>query len=116
MLVVAARRIWTERRHANAVFHFNRSRHPFFGRPVGFRRHPSLDVPPVDRNIFWLLAHLDRFADHVAVRVAVRPASANPRKTRATPHNAEIRLAKTVPSPCASDALAHMRRRLMRFS
>jgi hypothetical protein len=116
MLVIAARRVRPQRRDANSIFNFGGLRTPLLRRPIRFRRHPSFDVPAVNWKIFRQAPHLDRFASRVSVRVAVRPASADPREPRAAPHHAKVRLAIKVHAARARGAFLHRRRRFMRFS
>ena len=116
VLVLPARWIRPQRRHANPVFDFHRAREPFLGRTVSLRRHPALDVPALSGNILRLLPQLDRLAYHVAMRVAIHPPPANPRQPRSAPHHAKVRLAKAIRAASARDPLANRRRRLMRLS
>src|SRR4029077_11818804 len=116
VLVISAGRVWPQRRDPDAIFNFCCLCAPLIGRAVGFGRHPSFDVPAIHGKIFRDAAQPDRFADHIAARVAVCPAPTNPCESRPAPYNAELRLTITVRAADTRYALLNCGRRLMRFS
>ena len=116
MFVIPARRVRPQRRDSHSIFDFGRLRIPLVRRSVGFRGHPSLDVPAVLGKVFRHSPHLHRFANLISVRIAVGPAPANPRQPRPAPHHAKVRLAITVHPARARSPFLHASGRFMRFS
>jgi hypothetical protein len=116
MFVIPARRVRPQRRDAHSIFDFSRLRNPLLWRAVRFRSQPSLYVPAVHRKVFRYTPQLHRFANLIAVRIAIRPSPANPRQPRPAPHHAKVRLAITVHPARARGPFLHASRRFMRFS
>src|SRR5438094_2194129 len=116
MLVFAARRIRPQRRNADTVFTFDCLRIPGGRQTVGFRRHPSFDVPAVHGWIFWFQAQFHALPQQNAMLVTILEFPADPREPVPTPHGAIIRFAETIRSACARKTMRHGFRSVMRFA
>src|ERR1700683_5397336 len=89
---------------------------PYFRRTVYFRRIPASDMPAVKGQIFRHSPQLNRRTNYIPVRIAIRPASADPTKPRPAPHNAEVRFAESIAPTRVRENLGNRRRRVMSFA
>jgi hypothetical protein len=115
MLVFTARGIWTQRRDPNSIFNFRGLLEPLCRRAIRIRRHPSFDVPAIDRQILWNAASLNKLSNHVPARVTIGPSPTHPGEPRTAPHDSKIRFSVEICTAGDKQPLADVARSVMRF-
>ena len=117
MLVLAARGIGPQRRHANAVFHFHGRSEPGSRASRRIPEASSARYASDSLSCTWARWRISIFSrSRRAVRAAIAPAPADPGQARASPDHAEVRLAVAVCAARVRDAFLDGGGRFMRFS
>src|SRR5580704_15820299 len=115
VLVLASRGIRPQRLDPHSILNLRSRCPPLLRRSVARRRHPSLDVPTILRQILRHASQLDRLANQIPTRVVIRPPSTDPAQSRSAPHHTKIRLAVEIRSAGQLNAPLNLLRRLMRL-